>query len=321
MADVSIEIDFGSERGQLLLIAALAVAVILVGVALLLNAAIFTENVATRETGADGREATNIREATVADIGELIERENERENETDVTDRVGDGIDAMVPLLEREHIRHGTVVDLERQGIDEGERIEWDGEDQFTVGNESRQDWTLLDEVNGVRAFTLTLNNESLQSMSEPNATQLANESTGAFGIEFTGKGVIQYAYKDGGDVVVAQVSGGSVDHRCSIAPPSTGNVTVDLTGDRLTAGEETEQCHRGLWPTTDFDEIDTIEVVNGDRAAGTFSLTVDDESTVADESELIVEPAVYAATVEFRYTSADLDVETHVVVAPGAPR
>ena len=330
MADVSIEIDFDSDRGQLLLIAALAVAVILVGVALLLNAAIFTENVATRETGADGREAIDIRGSTVADIGELIERENERENETDVTDRVGDGIDAMVPLLEREHIRHGIVVDLERQGIDEGERIEWDTDvrsEDFTVkrvdeeGEPFREpEWTLLSDVNATREFTLTIDRTTLRTLDEPNETQLQDE---AFGIEFAGEDITQFIYadQDSGDIVVAQVSGGSVDHRCSIA--SADEVTVDLTGDRLETDEEMTRCHRGLWPTTDFEQIDSIEITNGNQAGGTFSLTIDNESTVAneDESELIVEPAVYAATVEFRYTSADLDVETQVVVAPGEPR
>jgi len=325
MADVSIEIDFDSDRGQLLLIAALAVAVILVGVALLLNAAIFTENVATRETGADGREAIDIRGSTVADIGELIERENERDAETNVTDRVGDGIDAMAPLLEREHIRHGIVVDLERQGIDEGERVEWDTDvrsGNFTVEREEEDEtvqepeWTLLTEVNATRGFTLTIDRTTLESLDEPNETQLQDE---AFGIEFAGEGVSQYVYEDTDNVVVAQVSGGSVDHRCSIA--SADEVTVDLTGDRLETDEEMTRCHRGLWPTTDFEQIDSIEITNGDRAGGTFSLTIDDESTVADESELIVEPAVYAATVDFRYASADLDVETQVVVAPGEPR
>ena len=178
MADVSFEGNCGSERGQLLLIAALAVAVILVGVALLLNAAIFTENIATRETGADGREAIDIRGSTVADIGELIERENERENETDVTDRVGDGIDAMVPLVEREHIRHGIVVDLERQGIDEGERIEWDTDvnsDDFTVERivddepDDEPEWTLLTDVNATRGFTLTIDRTTLATLDEPN--------------------------------------------------------------------------------------------------------------------------------------------------------
>ena len=325
MADVSIAVDIDSERGQLLLIAALAVAVILVGVALLLNAAIFTENIATRETGADGREATNIREATVADIGELIERENERENETDVTDRVGDGIDAMVPLLEREHIRHGIVVDLERQGIDEGERIEWDTEvrpEDFTVEREDEEDnsfqepdWTLLTDVNAVRAFTLTIDTESLTSLDEPEAGQLED---GAFGIEFAEPDVTQYVYRDSGEVVIANVSGNGI-HRCSIA--SADEVTVDLTGDRLETDEEIRRCHRGLWPTSNSSEISTIEITNGDEAGGEFSLTIDDESNADDEDELTSEPAVYAATVDFRYTSAELDFETHIEVAPGEPR
>ena len=325
MADVRIEVSLGDDRGQLLLIAALAVAVILVGVALLLNAAIFTENVATRETGADGREAISIREATVADIGELIERENERENETDVTDRVGDGIDAMVPLLEREHIRHGIVVDLERQGIDEGERIEWDTDvnsDDFTVERivddepVDEPEWTLLTDVNATRGFTLTINRTTLTTLDEPNGTQLENN---AFGIEFTNTSVSQYVYEDDGEVVVAQVSDGSVEHRCSIA--SADKVTVDLTGDRLETDEEMTRCHRGLWPTSDSSDIDTIEITNGDSAGGEFSLTIDDESAAASEDELTNEPAVYAATVDFRYTSAELDFETHIEVAPGAPR
>lgn len=325
MADVSIEIDFDGDRGQLLLIAALAVAVILVGVALLLNAAIFTENVATRETGADGREATNIRAATAADIGELIERENKRDGAA-AAGHVSDGIDAMSPLLAREHVRHGTVVELERHGIDEGERIEWNTEvnsEDFTVErgseNETVRDWTLLSDVSGVRAFKLTADTEPLSSMSEPNASQLKNETTGAFGIEFTGTNVIQYVYEDDGDVVVAQVSGGSVDHRCSIA--GADEVTVDLTGDRLETDIETTHCYRGLWPTPDSSEISTIEIRNGDRAGGTFSLTIDDASAATSESELTTEPAVYAATAELRYTSTKLDFETQLVVAPGSPQ
>lgn len=331
MADVSIPWRSpDDDRGQLLLITALSVAILLAAIALLLNAAIFTENVATRETGADGREALTIREATVADVGELIERENRRvdDSEDNASANVSDGIEAIEPLLGRETVRRGTIVDLEHTETQPGERIKWNTTERpedFTLEPATEDDprvseWTLLSEVHGVRAFTLTLDEESLSTLNKPNATELENESTGAFGVELTGTDVSQYIYRDDGNVVVANVSGEEVD-RCRIA--AAEEATVDLTRGRLETEDERTDCARELWPESADVDVEEIRIVNGDRAGGTFELTADEETDVnpEDDEEITVTDAVYAATVEYRYRSDELDYRTTVEVAPGEPR
>ena len=86
-----------TDRGQLLLITALAIAVILVTVALLLNAAIYTENVATRDTTADGAAAIEVRGDIVQSIGGIIEAENRHgKTQTAVEDSVEAGVDLHV---------------------------------------------------------------------------------------------------------------------------------------------------------------------------------------------------------------------------------
>jgi hypothetical protein len=326
MADVSAWWpDRGDRRGQLLLITALAVGIVLVSIALLLNAAIFTENVATRETNVDGREAIAVRESVVADVGELIERENRRPSDS-VSANVTDGIDAIAPLAARENVRHGTVVELQQQGTPrEGDRLSWeppDGWDGFIVervvdnATVNRTDWDLLESAGDVRAFTVTVERSSLPTLSTPSASELENS---AFGVQFNetdSSNTIQYVYEDGDDVVVAAVDDGTdIAGRCRIA--SAEEVTVDLTGDRLLTADEETSCFRGLWPA--FSPEDIL-VVNGDEVDGTFALTVDGGSLPTDE-EISVTDAVYAATVEMHYRSDDLSYQTTVEVAPGEPR
>ena len=89
MADVGPDSDGASDRAQLLLVTALALAVMLVTVALLLNTAIFTENVATRDTTADGREAVELR-------GEAVGNLDFRATFTAMDDRIRDRVIAEI---------------------------------------------------------------------------------------------------------------------------------------------------------------------------------------------------------------------------------
>ncbi len=328
MADVMIrapERPTDLSRGQLLLIAGLALGVILVTVALLLNAAIFTENVATRDTTADGTEAIALRGSVVTGVGDLIEREN-RYGGGDVESRVEAGVDSFVmesatdigPHPTREQAQRGAAVSVTRNGSStSGTLLTWNPPDEDTRFDSVSTNWTLVDDVTDARAFSLTLSSDDLVSLSSPNGSQLADS---AFGIQLSDSAstttVTQYVYRDSGDVIVAQVTDdGDPEARCRIE--DTGETTIDLTSDRLANGETTVRCLNGLWPSFD---PDSISFVNGEAASGTFSVMVDDDSTVP-ENAVNQEPAVYAVTVDIAYRTADLDFETTVRVAPGEPR
>ncbi|WP_231741260.1 hypothetical protein [Halorubrum sp. CBA1125] len=72
----------GADRGQLMLVAALVVAVSLLTLVVLLNATIYSEAVATRGVEAADGEALEVRAAAVEGTGTLIDATN-REGVTD----------------------------------------------------------------------------------------------------------------------------------------------------------------------------------------------------------------------------------------------
>jgi hypothetical protein len=304
-----------ADRGQLLLITALALAVILVTVALLLNAAIFTENIATRDTTADGVEAIEVRGDIVQSIGELIEAEN-RQGKTQpaLEESVEAGVDVLNPLLNRERARRGTVVRLERNGsTTPGKLLRWSDPDtprQFDASGAT--EWTLVDGLTTAREFTVDL---------EPGLLSDATATTSddAFGVRFNNSGdtVTQYIYTDGsGNLVVAQAVNGTTPVRQCVIEHN-GTTTVDLTGDRLMTDGSTVACYRGLWPD---ENPDAIEFVNGDAAEGTFAVTVDD-GDVTSATSVAADNAVYSMTVDIVYRTVDLEFETTVRVAPGEPQ
>jgi len=295
MADVIDRLGSG-ERGQLLLITALALAVILLTVALLLNAAVYTENVATRETAADSRDAIAFRSEAVDGVTELIETENR--HGTGDPAAVADGINATGPLVDRQQARAGVVANISFNGTTEGHRV--------TAALDTSGDWTVVESLDDARNFTVRVDPGSL-----------SDDPTDAFGVRFvndSGENVTQYLYDDSGDLVVEQtIDGGAANEQCRIAHDDT-TTTVDLSGSRLSTDDSEVDCFRGLWPD---EPPEAIEFRNGDTAAGTFAVTVDGDSSPTVGSTDVV----YAATVDLTYRTPEVDFETTVRVAPGEPR
>lgn len=302
-----------ADRGQLLLVTALALAVILVAVALLLNAAIFTENVATRDTTTQGAEAIELRGELVAAVGDLIETENRQGDGS--TTNVTDGIEAMGPLVDRERARQGVIANLTRNGsVTPGKLLRWTDPDTHQRFDPTHSNWTLVEGLSDSRAFTLNLSDIN----SDPGA---GNIESNAFGVRFinsSNENATTYFYEDGDQIIVEQATE-STDPSQQCAIEHNGkNTTVDLTGDRLSTNSSVVDCYRGLWP--DFDP-DKIQFRNGEAATGTFAFTVDDGSTPTTDSAVQNTTAVYSAAVDIGYQSSELNFETTVTVAPGEPQ
>jgi len=287
------------DRGQLLLITALALAVILLTVALLLNAAVYTENVATRETAADSRDAITFRSEAVGGVAELIETENNHGNGN--TTVVAMGINATGPLVDRQQARAGIVANVSFNGTTGGQRLTADSLDN---GN----DWALVEGTDGARNVTLTAG--SLPT----NPTDVEADALGVRFVTAAGNET-RYVYQDGSEVVIdAANETHSPSRQCSI--PSDDPTTVDFTGDQLSTESATVDCFRGVWPDSTVEEI---RIVNGGTADGTFAATVRGYDTV--NTAVDTKAVVYAATVDLTYRTPEVDFETTVRVAPGEPR
>ena len=323
MADVSISPPDGdrlrdadgfrdADRGQLLLLAALVMAVSLVTLVVLLNATIYSENVATRGVEAADGEALEVRATAVEGTGSLIDATNRNATGSygAVEDAVIDGVGELDAHVARGYARRGgvTAIGIDSSAIREG---------RYLTGNLTGTQVT--DNVSRTRGFVLDVNTTSLASTNASEADSEAfhvvlNDSVGGT------REVYVYADADNGDNVTVAVGddGAPPTVRCAVDPGTLEDrVAVDLTDERL--GDE--PCP-GVWPDAlvTSDKPYTIEFANVDAADGEATATAMAASGNDVASDLAATDAVYDAEIDIRYRTAELRFETTVRVAPGEP-
>ena len=309
------------DRAQLILVAGLTIAVILVALVLLLNTVIYTENLATRGVDAGGNDAIEYRATVVVGVGELIDQENWQFEEIDETkDSLRAGIGSIDDGLSDQYLRRGVLVEINRSNIEfeEGILVVQDEHRAFeSPSNES--DWDLATDVKNIRQFSINTDRNSLNETTAENATD------DAFTISVDG-GTWQLSIyeNESGYLSVATTNGSGTTEVCSIDQPEA---TLDVTGATL----DSNPCPALIWADgVDSDEY-TIEFLNGDEAQGTYDLTVDDgadlpviedilEIAIGEDDQPYSVDAVYSASVDIRYESTDLRFGTTVRIALGEP-
>lgn len=278
-----------NDRGQLLLVGGIVLAVFFVALALLVNTAIYTDNVATRG-GDSAAEALDYQDGVVTAVGGLLDAENANESNTDVEGietAVESGTTEIDAAMERQHLRRGAATNVSVGSISEntteGLLIQQTDADNF-------ENWTV--NASAVRRFVIEF-----------------NASTGdGFGIELNDTSLDFNFSEDSNDLVIEQ---DGVD-LCSA--DNNESVRFDVTAQRING----EPCPFE-WPELDDDEI---SFENGDTAAGSYELTVDsDDETDEVGSGNIATEAVYSINeLGLRYDSPDVSYETTVRIAPGEP-
>jgi len=291
-----------ADRGQLLLVSGLVVAVSLVALVVLLNASIYGENVATRGVEAADGEALEVRAAVVEEAGARLDAAN-RDGPTTAAD-VDAGVDAIDRNLTARYSSRGGIAAVDLIDTRPG---------RYFTG--SVNDSTTVTEVDRIRAF-------SLANESDLPSTDAANADAAALAVVLNDTAADTthevYLYENGGDVVVARGENGSTPTERCRYPVSGEPAALDLTGDRL----DGEPCP-GIWPEALSDETDGpfhVEFENADGVDAETTATVGDDANPTSDTALTVRDAVYAATIEFRYRTADLRFETPIRVAPGEP-
>ncbi|PHQ37851.1 hypothetical protein DJ69_15080 [Halorubrum persicum] len=287
-----------ADRGQLLLVSGLVVAVSLVALVVLLNASIYSENVATRGIEAADGEALEVRAAVVEETGARIDTANR--NGATTGSEIETGIEELNQNLSGRYARRGGIAVVEPVATTPGWYLSGPVDDSTTIP-----------DVNGARSFSIT--NESALP-----PTDTGNASSEAVAVVFndsaTGTTHERYLYAEGDDVVVAGGKNGSTPtERCR--SPATGDaVTLAVTGDRF----DGDPCP-GVWPAGLSDGYD-VEFENAGGAGVEATATVDTGTEPTSATALTVRDAVYDATIDFRYRTADLRFKTRIRVAPGEP-
>lgn len=310
-----------ADRGQLILVTGFALAVILLGLVLLLNAAIYTENVATRTTADDPREAIEIRQSAIETVEAFVEYENARLAATDGEfdeGRIAATVRNLTAQTGDRAARRGQQVTIDpdpRAGINVTTTPGETASDRFFTHNRSENgtaDWTVLEDATETRAFRIELEEGEFAEGSYLNRSAADSELRVLLD---DGETVRTIGIREDDEHLSVAVDGS--DPVCSVALEDVdGTVTLDLTdGNGSIAGVP---CEVQLWPG-DPDEY-AIDIENGGVAVGSFGLVTtgswSDEATAATDTA----DAIYDVDLRIRYVTDSFVFETTSRVVPGDP-
>lgn len=328
MADVSSWGDHvrgwraGRSRGQLFLVGALALAVLFVSLAFLLNTAIYTENLATRSDGASATDAIEYQQSARTHVRTELGYVNRHNNTTyaDLQANYTAAADTWNALAVTHQAANGHVTTFSTIDQVRGTRIVQADARNFSDANATRS-WTLAENAT-VRNYTVAVEHDTLADpVAGPTLSDLLNAST--FHVEFAGDETwTVYVYQDGASDVIATVerSGSPVDS-CT---RSGSTVTIDFTNGTM-GGTDCAPLHFYDQLGENYD----VSYANGGQVNGTYELTVDRPvgdldgthyHSDADGSSPYVTPAIYSANFRLVYRGPAVYYEDEFRVAPGEP-
>lgn len=309
--------DVTRQRAQIMLVTALALAVTFVALAMLLNTAIYSENLATRDTAGDERTVGTFQLTVREGVGGAVEYANDNEDgAADQNDELSASVRNLSTGLAHHHATRGRLANLSLHDHHDGTRIEQTAARNYTNAT-GAANWTLVEEVEDARAVRLHVNASTLAS----NDTAPANlENDDVFRVTATtdaGATHRAFVYENGTDLFVTVDRAGDVSTCTGV--PATGNVTVDLS-----AGTVGEQSCRRLGFVPDLTDDFSVRYEWGSEANGTYGLVVNQTSldTPDDTDHYDGQPdtrdAIYDAVADVTFESRDVYYRTRFRIAPG---
>lgn len=305
------------DRGQIILIAAFALAVTFVSLALVVNSAIFTENLASRGETSGSDDALVVRHEVADSVGESIEyantynissRDKQEANVTESTATISDAITNQQAETGKIVVIDGPTSFKDGTRIRDNDSAGGSDFQNATYNGSERTDWRVAESVERTRAFRMNLSDASgfVLNLSETggsdNWTVAVTNSSGEFNITVN--------------------ESGTTVGSCSTTD-SPEYVHIDVTRGLL-GGEPCPhmQFGRGLDGTYD------ILYNNSDDVTGNYSMVIDGSSvssnlnsTTGAGDNPYETDAIYSANVTYRYDGPAITYNTSVRVAPGEPR
>jgi len=321
----------GSDRGQLIVVTALVIAVAMVALVLFVNTAIYTENLATRGADVGESEALDYRATLASGAAGVIERENFAEygDRANVEENVTAGIATVDRELGRTLLVDGAGASINDSATDYGDGIlirQTDPSRNMTPNSQLAVNWTVAEDVGGTRNASMTVDAASLAQADESTAESDAFHVVAADSASAAEWHLYLYEDQATGATTLA-VKNGSESGATAVCTASGSTVHVGLTN----ASFGGDPCPALSWAKGVSGDYD-VEYRNPGEAEGTYDLTVaGDEGSLGlgvlgnlnegpGASSPYYVPAVYDAELRFRYESSDLSYEATIRVAPGEP-
>lgn len=301
-------------RGQLIIVTGLLLAVVFVGLALVLNAGIYAENLSSRETGETERALSFSVDAEAA-VAEAYERTNDNASATatEARDTFQTSMADWTAAQQRRAAGRGTGVETTTTP-EVGWRLEQSADGAFT-SNGGDGNWTLVDGADSVAAFELNVTRQELH-----DADGDWSGVNGSFQVAVSGSDdwrlhlfrnsshVLAHAGVPGEHSGIADLPD---DDTCAVA---LSRARVDLRAERLGGLD----CEALNFSDDVDDEIDVAfdnATRGGEQVNGTYTVVVNG-STAAntgafddpDGDDPTATAVIYAATYDVHYSRSDVD-------------
>ncbi|PSP84633.1 hypothetical protein BRC83_05240 [Halobacteriales archaeon QS_1_68_17] len=298
------------DRGQILVVGGFLLAVVFVALALILNSAIYAENLASRTEATDGDRALQYRSEVRAGTGAAIEHANQYDNTSHatITRNVSNGVADFSDLSARHAAVTGRTTNVSLLGTTNGTRIEQRANRTFT-NNSSEGNWTVVEDVSNTRKLRM-----NVSAIHDDGYQFVANDSIPReWYLNVTGTNA-------SADVEIRDGAGNTYE-----CPSGAASVSVPFwinVSEGTVAGEE---C-AGLVFAENVGDPYEVTIDNGSDLQGNYTMIVDNESLSQSPTDdynstggsPFVEPAMYNVSVELTYESPELFYRDQIRVAPG---
>lgn len=328
MADLS-----GRDRGQIVLIAAFILAVTFIILAIVVNTAIFTENLATRGGVSGSAEALQYQHELNDTVGTVIVSANADNNAsastTSLEANVSDSVTNISDQSGRQQASMGRVVNASYESETFGFRIAQDnGTDRAFTSAAGDSTWQPATDVDRTRNFEMNVTAIDGNFVLDLNGT-----SDRSWNMTLSGSGLNTAANDI--DLEVERPGVGSQECTRTIEDQ---DFTVDVTGGTF----DGEPCH-ALRLTNDGDRMWLASGISGGyditfdgdtgTVEGTYAFVIDGGGNPQDATgnvsdrtgttgtppnEPYYKDAIYEVEVTGAYVTSEVGYETGIRVAPG---
>ncbi|MFW6457782.1 MAG: DUF7261 family protein [Halodesulfurarchaeum sp.] len=290
-------------RGQIIIAAAFALAIVFVSLALILNAAIFTENLATRDS-VDDTAVYDFRDA-VGEVTEVLilkgnDNTTSETTESELFDTFRERIEAYSEAERTHSLRTGSLPQISVASVHNGTIIRQSASAPLE-NNSNNGTWQLAEGVEDFRRFSVTVD-----TITGGPTTFTVTNGTHSW----------ELAIRESSDEATLTVSAPNGD---STTRTEELPVTVSPTNGSINGSAD---------PAFDIADSPTgpvdFWIANGSNTTGTYEVTIDQPKSTVDLSQYSA-PTSPNATVAIYNASVDLDLEQselryteRILVEPG---
>ncbi|PSQ53273.1 hypothetical protein BRD20_03585 [Halobacteriales archaeon SW_8_65_20] len=323
-----------TDRGQQLLIGGLVLALFLTALVIVLNGALYTDDLQTRGAAGQTLAVDDYEGELSRELGRTLDAINDRRKSefSTVNQSVVDATSVTSELFTRQYASgQAAYATTEAVTTEEGKIIKQDATqdatDDLMTDKSNESDWKLATRVEdtAVRQFEIqTADIAALASVKDENSSD-AGSISDTFYVELTGNNgntweVHIFKSAPSGQFTVATIAPDDDTVTVDIRARSNTGLSIDVTTGEVNG--------RQVFPfAPDLSQPYNITFQNGDQISGSYELTLATSPDVqesnlysAGSDEPYVSPAVYAVNVTMTYDTSELSRRTTVRVAPDEP-